>query len=225
MKTQKLLAATVAAFLMSAGAACATTVALDGSYSISYTPTHGNGPTINYDLGTYQSGKHDFTENLTLGTPTTATNFFTTDPNGSCGYNCVNSTASGTISVTFDFTNLTPVNGSDLTETGTYEAKYGGTKLGCTSSPGGDTDCVLWGSTTNATTGSITDIINFTNGDVLDITLYDAQDWDITPQISFELTAPTATPLPPALSLFVGGLGIFGLLGARKKRKAAAVAV
>ena len=36
--------------------------------------------------------------------------------------------------------------------------------------------------------------------------------------------APTATPLPAALSLFAGGLGVIGLLGSRRKRKAASIA-
>jgi hypothetical protein len=36
--------------------------------------------------------------------------------------------------------------------------------------------------------------------------------------------APSDTPLPPALPLFVGGLGALGLLGWRRKRKAQAVA-
>jgi hypothetical protein len=43
----------------------------------------------------------------------------------------------------------------------------------------------------------------------------------------FEGTAPTggaATPLPAALPLFAGGLGGLGLLGWRRKRKAAALA-
>ena len=36
----------------------------------------------------------------------------------------------------------------------------------------------------------------------------------------FGLGIPTATPLPAALPLFAGGLGVMGLLGRRRKRKA-----
>jgi hypothetical protein len=224
MKIQAVLTAVVSMVLMSAGAAYATTATVNGSYTVTYTATHGNGPSsIPKDLAT------PFSENLTVGTPTSPTNFFTVDPNGSCGSGCVNNTASGTLSVVFSFSNLTVATGSipSLTEAATYEAKYGGSELGCSNSGTGDTDCVLWGSTTSGYTGttSITDVIDFTNGDVLDITLYNAQDWDITPQISFDLIdGPTATPLPPALALFSGGLGMMGMLGWRRKRKAAAIA-
>lgn len=38
----------------------------------------------------------------------------------------------------------------------------------------------------------------------------------------FDVAIPTTTPLPAALPLFAGGLGMMGLLGRRRKRKAAA---
>jgi hypothetical protein len=41
----------------------------------------------------------------------------------------------------------------------------------------------------------------------------------ISPQVSFT-SSPIATPLPAALPLFAAGLGIFGLLGWHRKRKA-----
>ena len=162
MKIQAVLTAVVTMVLMSAGSAFATPMqTIDGSYTVTYTATHGNGPSsIPKDLAT------PFSENLTVGTPTSPTNFFTVDPNGSCGSGCVNSTASGTLSVVFSFSNLTVATGSipSLTEAATYEAKYGGSELGCSNSGTGDTDCVLWGSTTSGYTGttSITDVIDFT---------------------------------------------------------------
>lgn len=39
-----------------------------------------------------------------------------------------------------------------------------------------------------------------------------------------DLDAPTATPLPAALPLFAGGLGLIGLLARRRKRRAGALA-
>lgn len=44
-----------------------------------------------------------------------------------------------------------------------------------------------------------------------------AIDWSLTNSS----VVPTATPLPAALPLFVGGLGAIGLIGWRRKRKAA----
>lgn len=237
MKMQKILAAAVTLLLVSTGAAFATTVNVGGSYTITLSGFDGNLPGIatpgTPKLSTISGASTTYTGTLpstmTLGTTSTY-NFFTAEPSGTCGSNCTKDTEgshhyytdTGTISVTFNFTNLTPVAGSVLTETGTYEAKYGGAALGCTSSSAGDTDCILWGSTTKGNQ-AITDVIDFTNGDVLTITLDDAQDWNITPEISFDLTQPTATPLPPAVALFAGGLGMFGYLGARKKRKSTAL--
>ena len=102
MKTQALLTAVVTMVLMSAGAAHATTATVDGSYTVSYTATHGNGPT-----STPKDLASPFSETLTVGTPTSAANFFTVDPNNSCGSGCVNNTASGTLSIVFSFSNLT----------------------------------------------------------------------------------------------------------------------
>jgi hypothetical protein len=106
-------------------------------------------------------------------------------------------------------------------ETATFEAQYssgGSSKLPCTNLTG-NTDCVLWGSTTlgNQHVGGT---ISFSSGDTVALTLYNAEDWDITTTIS-----ASQTPLPATLPLFVGGLSVMGLLGWRRKQKAAAIAV
>ena len=210
MRMQSLLAAVTAVILVSGGASYAATVTVDGSYTVSYAKTDGNGPAISDDLS------HPFAESLTVGTSTTAANFFTATPNGSCGYGCVNNTASGIVTVTFSFSNLTVASGS-LSETGTYDAKYSGSDLACSGKSGsGQTDCIDWGNT-NTASGKITDVITFTNGDVLDITLNNAEDWSITPMINFEISQ---TPLPATLPLFAGGLGFVGYLAKRRKKNA-----
>lgn len=214
MKIQMLLTAAVTMLLMSAGAAYAITVSPTVSYTV--TPSGASpswsSPTIHDDLTTPLS--------LTVGTPISKESFFTTDPAGSsCRSNVCEATA--TLTLQFTFTGLGTVVSGATSETATYEAQYenyGNTKLACTGLTG-NTDCVLWGNTTLGTQ-SITDTIDFSSGNSLLITLYNAEDWDITTDISFNLSGPTATPLPPALSLFAGGLGIFGFLGARRKRKA-----
>jgi hypothetical protein len=218
MKMQKLLAAAAIVFLTSVGAASAASVMVDGQYTVSYTPitpsnTSAN-PTITDDLSSSFSFVNTQAE----------TNFITVAPCNGCESNGF--TASGTITVSFkNFTfNGVAATIESVTPTpitGTYEAKYGGTKLPCTSSGNGNTDCVDWGSNTTLT-GSTTYVIDFTDNAVLDITLYNANDWNITPEISFNLaTDPTATPLPAALPLFAGGLGVLGFAGSWRRRRAA----
>jgi hypothetical protein len=211
----KLLIAAAAVFLASAGAADAATIT--GYYTVTDSMTTGNNaPVIADDLGTYTSG-HQYISTtlnaLTVNTPSTAANLFTATPTGSsCGYNCASNTATGIITVTFHVTDALNHSGT-ATFTGDYDAKYSGTYLGCSGKSGsGQSDCIDWTSTDPV-------YINFGDGTVLEITLGNAEDWSITPKVSFDLDPVTATPLPAALPLFVGGLGLMSLLGLRRKRK------
>jgi hypothetical protein len=259
MSMQKLIATAAAGFLMSAGAAHAVTttpVPIDGYYTVTYSPTI-NPPTPPGTVGTAQGNKPTFTKpSDTLGTFTGTTsssttewklngatgysitpgnelsemNLFIANPAGSCGSGCVNSTASGTITVNFTFTSGTTVIGS-LKETGEYQAKYGGTALGCTNSPTGNTDCLNWadpnGTIDTAVNGSVlltTTLSGFPN-DTIDLTFFNANDWSMTPGIVLGVNDPSGgggqqTPLPAALPLFAGGLGLVGLIAWRRKRKA-----
>jgi hypothetical protein len=214
MKTQALLTAVVTMFLVSAGSAYAASVTVTGTYSLSYSSVVGNAPTITDDGNTGPDGgtlSSPFTENLNLNTPTTNTNFFTATParTSGCSWPCTGNTASEDIKVTFGFTAPSGITNT-VSATGVYTADYNN-----------DTDSINW---TSGTSGSPL-VVDFSDGAVLDITLVDASDWSITPDISFDLKDdPSATPLPPALSLFGGGLGMLGMLGWRRKRKAAAIA-
>src|SRR5262249_418433 len=149
------------------------------------------------------------TLNLTPGVATSATNFFTATPSASCGTSssCAspNYTQIGTLTASFSFTETVSHATASLTQSGTYEAKYQGSALACTSSPAGKTDCIFWTALPyNAATATVTDLVTFTNGDVLKVTLYKAEDWAITPTISFQLLT---TPLPGALPLFGSVIG------------------
>lgn len=232
VRVTKLLIAAATAFLTTAGASYATTVTITGDYSIALSGFDGNKPTITKKL------KDPFKEVLTIGTSTAELNFFTASPSSSCGTGCTIGpnegttkhphyyyTDTGTITVTFNINLPTGITDT-FTETGIYQAKYGGAPLSCTSSSAGDTDCIDWTSTNPvpiifATADPKID-------DVLYITLYNAQDWAITPKISFDvLQIPvggqqSTTPIPAALPLFASGLGALGLLGWRRKRKASA---
>ena len=127
----------------------------------------------------------------------------------------------GTITVNFSVTDAAG-HTATATQTGTYEAKYSGTDLGCSGKSGsGQTDCVDWTGSNGASTGKVTDALNFGDGTILDITLYNAEDWAITPKIGFDLDP---TPLPATLPLFAGGLGVVGLLTKRRKSAKQALA-
>src|SRR5665213_123973 len=182
------LSAAAAAFLLTGTGAYATTVEIDGSYTLSYVSSAGNAPKLTDKLGKNKNGLRVFTEDLVVGDPaTTAVNFFTAGPSAACGNTCVldlevthNSrgkeidstykTASGIITVAFAFSNVTVLSG-DTSETGLYQAKYGGLPLSpCAIASGsGKTDCITW------TAGNDPLAINFTNGYTLDITLNDAE--------------------------------------------------
>jgi hypothetical protein len=202
MKMQKLLAAAAMVFLTSAGAASAASITVDGSYTVSYTSTHGSTPTITDDLG--NSGS--FSESLTQGTTyTTPTNFLEVAPAGSSGL-CSTCTATGTINVTFSFTEPSGIIGT-ATASANYSATYN-------PNHNLESDFVDWTSSPL--------VVDFTDGAVLHIDLANASDWNMYPQISFDLTQdPTATPLPAALPLFAGGLGILGFAGSWRRRRAA----
>ena len=221
---RKLLALGAVVVLMNAGTAYASTISpstvtLDGTYSVTYEPITGNKPTFKYDLG------KSFKEKLTPGESTAELNFFTASPAGSSGLGCggrkeakcnsSNDTVSGTIFVTFSFEELggpkgkTVIATGSLTETGIYEADYAG-QLSCSSSTGNQTDCIDWQIADSAIP------VKLSNGNILDVTLFDAEDWAITPKISFDLDP---TPLPASLPLFVGGLECLGLIGRRTKRR------
>jgi len=208
-----LAGAAAIAILTGAGTASAATLPLDGSYTVSYTATTGNGPSFSEPssnaVGTFNSSndKGSFSKTLTLNSLTSDMNFFTVSPSGNCGYCGMSDTATGTIAVTFSFTEPSGAIGSVVADA-TYTADYKN-----------DTDSVVWTSGTpiNSTTQQI--VVDFTDGAFLDIDLIDASDWSITPQISFDLD-PTTTPLPAGLPLFVGGLGVLGFAGWRRKRAA-----
>jgi hypothetical protein len=208
-RTHMFLAAAGIAFLVGVGPTHAATVTVGESYSITESGFTGNQPGITHDL----SGNLFLTKN-TWSTPT---NFFTASPAGSSGLSGRDPTVTGILSVTLHFSEAGGVTGS-LTETGIFEAKYGGSPLsGCTNSPSGDTDCIVWNGASNTPTGSVILAATLSNGDIIDVDFYNAQDWDITPKISFDLDP---TPLPATLPLFAGGLGFVGCLTRRRRQSA-----
>jgi hypothetical protein len=203
------------------------TVTLNDSYSFTetYNNSHG-GPTI--------TNNWNGSAVVTIGSalPGTApTNFATFAPAGSCtGGGCNNvspyPTETDPFSVTFgtfnfNFGNNVTATASGFTETGTFEAKYGGAELPCSTSGTGDTDCVLWTGAPTTPTGSTSFSELMSNGDTLTVTFYNANDWNITPKVSFDVVDAPAVPESSTWAMMMLGFAGLGFAAYRGRGRPA----
>lgn len=203
---------------------------VSGTYSVTQTQTAGQTgttPSVNDDL----SHPNGFTVSTPANTVTTAQPFITTDPAGSSGLACgrnkqpectsANDTVYSTLTADFQIA-LTPGVYETVTDTGIYEANYTN-----------NSDYIDWnGATDNSactpysdgTSPTVTDCVvlpaTFADGDVVDVILNDAADWNITSDISFEYLPETTTtggqlPVPEPTSIALLCVGILGLGAAR----------
>ena len=213
---QKKVTALAAVLALGTSAAFATTFTLTGNYSITETYNHANGGPA---IANYLSDP--FSINLTPGTETSFMNFFTAAPADQCmGGGC--SGVTETDPLTAGFTNL-DISGvgsfADLSDGGTFTAKYSGSELPCAIGDGrspssGATDCVVWSGASNTYNGS-TMLSELGNGYDLKIFLNNATDWNITPQLAFELV-PASVPEPGTASLLLAGILAVGFVTRRR---------
>jgi hypothetical protein len=236
MLGKALLATT--ALLALTGAASATTVNVQGTYTITTSPIVGHAPTIKDDLSS------NFNINVPLNGGSISPNFLEFDPSGSSGIsnsgNCYgfcnnshNDIAAENITVKFTFT--APA-GDSITDTVTgifyanYAGKLNGTEgidsvLGSTAISCGDSgspaDCIVWNTTGNPFTAA------FSNGDLLSVDLNNAHDWDITNTVTFSMTHVNLTqpvPEPSTWAMMVLGFAGIGFMASRRKSKPALMA-
>lgn len=143
----------------------------------------------------------------------------TFSPAGSAGCKKCSNTSTADYKVTFDISLSTdPSQVYTLSDTAIFEADYSN-----------DTDSVMWSGATDTAfctpytddghTTKDCDVLSTTlsNGDVLDLVLNDAADWDIKSNIGLELTPPSpSVPEPPSVVLMLAGL--LGVAVARRLR-------
>jgi len=228
----RFLAAT--ALLVTVSAANATPIAtktINGTYSaVDSNPvytTRDGAPTIN-STGTFLSSPLP-AEVLTLGSTTAPTNFLvvapTSWPTNSQGQRTGNGTVTGNITVGLTLTD--PSAAQRVTSVGGYAATISGGVVTVVANYAidyaNDTDCIGWsgaacalpspGAPDSNTVLGDTLAVTFTDGAVLDIFLYNWTDWNMAPQISFDLVS-----VPEPMSMALLGVGIIGIVAARRLR-------
>jgi hypothetical protein len=213
--SKSLKIASVAAFLASVAPAYATTI--NGSYTAVNNQTGAYRPTINDDGGAFLPSP--FSENLTVGVTTATQTFLQIAPiSGGSG------TLTGSIAVDMTLTDSanSPLTGFYTTGGGSATLSNGTLDLTANYEIyyGNQTDCVAWNSTTctptdNTTTIGETVFANFADGAQLAINLYNWSDWNMAPNISFDLvngaTATATATVPEPSSFAVFGVALLGL--------------
>jgi len=201
-------------------------VEIGGTYTaVDATNTQG-APTINDTGNGALFLSSPFSENLTVGTSTGPMDFLLVSPTSGSGL------VTGSIIIDF---NLSGPNGSAVTgvssTAGANQASIVNGLLQIDANYAinyaNQTDCITW--TSACTAGDykgnpLTDTlaVDFADGAVLDIGLYDWADWDMQPDISFDLVQGAEVPEPASLALFGTGIAALLMLSRRKYKSAAA---
>jgi hypothetical protein len=218
MMSRHFFLAAVAALITSTSAGYADTIT--GSYKAVNAGTGPYMPTINDDGGAFLPSP--FSETLGVGVTTTPSTFLQVAPI---------SGGSGTLSGSVDVA-MTLSEGAGSAVTGVTTSAGGNTAFAANGTLyfaanydifyGSQTDCITWNassctSTNNTTTIGETLKVSFADGAVLDINLYNWSDWNMQPDISFDLVSGAGVPVPEPATLAIFATALAGLWMVRRR--------
>jgi hypothetical protein len=230
MSMKVLMAATVACIAsMSIAHADPITDTFTGSYTAVNANTGPYAPTINDDGGAFLNSP--FAGKLTQGVMSTPQIFLQVAPaSGSASVG----TIAGTIDIAMKLSDVqnSAITGVTTSAGGNQAFVAGGTLYFAANYDlfyNNQTDCLTWSGTSCTPTGNTTTIgetlaVSFADGALLDINLYNWSDWNMAPDISFELVSGAGVPVPEPASFALLGMGLAGLCVIRRRRNGAPLA-
>jgi len=198
------------------------TDAFNGSYTAIDTVTGPYAPTINDDGGAFFNSP--FAGQLTVGQTTTPQTFLQVAP-----ANAPSSigTQTGSIQIAMKLSDIYSgtVTGVTTSAGGNVAFAAGGTLYFSANYElfyGNQTDCLTWSGPSCSVTGNTNTIgetlaVSFSDGALLDINLYNWSDWDMAPDISFDLVSGAGVPVPEPASFAVFGAALAGFALIRRR--------
>jgi hypothetical protein len=195
---------------------------ISGSYTAVNTTNPAGAPTINDTSNTAYYLASPLTKTLIAGQTTTPQNFLLVAPTSGSG------TVTGSILVDMSLTDGTSVTSvSNTPGANTATLVNGGVEFDANYAIdyATQTDCITWAGTCKpaASSGpettalSDTLLLSFADGAQLDLNLYSWQDWNMEPQISFDLVSgPEVVPEPASFVLFGSALAALAFIKRRR---------
>jgi hypothetical protein len=223
MSIRVLMATTVAVMAtVSAAYADPNTDTFNGIYTAVDSVTGPYAPTINDDGGPFLSGS--FGGSLVAGQATAAETFLQVAPvSGPASVG----TQTGSIDIAMSLSDIdsSAITGVSTSAGGNFAFTNGGSVYFSANYElfyGNQTDCLTWSGPSCSATDTTNTIgetlaVSFADGALLDINLYNWSDWDMAPDISFDLVNGPGVPVPEPASFAIFGVALAGFAMMRRR--------